>query len=828
MMEILLNRRAFTLLLCLGGFLLLLALLTNCGGGGDSGSSSTDPGPLTPAPFPVTLQVLSEEGQPITGASAVLGADNKLSGSDGQVSFEALTGPSLVVVSASDYLSEPIVLGPGDANNLVAVTLRSKLGGLRWVLHASGDVMFGRRYENPTSGEPQIPTSDPASGALSVIKHIKDAFRAADLSTVNLETTVSNLPESLAYPGKRFILNARPETMAALQALAVDAVVLANNHTRDYKEPGLQQTIDAMNGHQLAFTGASVNDIDAYAPLTLTVGSTRIGILSWTSVTGSFVNDNYPTDEDAIPADLSPAEAWQYELRIWSYSGASWSVPAQAQRIGTAWNLYKEAESSLSDAERVAAWRSLTTVYPEMQDWVARRGHGGAALWSSRKSPATIEALKESVDAVIVQLHSGFQYQEAPSTSVKRNARLAIDAGADIVICHHPHVLQGVEWYKDRLIVYSLGNFIFDQDFLVTFPSAFVRVIWQGNVPIEAQLVPFEIVNYRPALVYGSAAERTLLHIWESSLMQAESARDPADNAVKAFVAEPDADTTLPNFTLQRNIAVLTAVEPMQEARSVTLAAGETYALNDAVLLDARLGFDENVASPVLIGRDLFGRGSFEDWLANEDSRGGIHWGTAGTRKQVIVGDAASGEWFLQLTRFDSNQSAVLIRPVARVPLKTHRIYELQDNSGLPLDPVPSYSLRFMARMEGTSTAAIRLDVYDFDDTDPTADPESELIASITEPFALPADGAWHQIDWPIPESALKAGPLIGDMVNFYFVLEPPSTGRKVTLDIDDVAFVEWRQASAMPQRFGQYEFIHNPGEQPVDLSFQALRSDRF
>ncbi|MCU7854131.1 MAG: hypothetical protein KZQ79_00295, partial [Candidatus Thiodiazotropha sp. (ex Lucinoma borealis)] len=61
-----------------------------------------------------------------------------------------------------------------------------------------------------------------------------------------------------------------------------------------------------------------------------------------------------------------------------------------------------------------------------------------------------------------------------------------------------------------------------------------------------------------------------------------------------------------------------------------------------------------------------------------------------------------------------------------------------------------------------------------------------------------------------------------------YFVLEPPSTGRKVTLDIDDVAFVEWRQASAMPQRFGQYEFIHNPGEQAVDLSFQALRSDRF
>ena len=84
-----------------------------------------------------------------------------------------------------------------------------------------------------------------------------------------------------------------------------------------------------------------------------------------------------------------------------------------------------------------------------------------------------------------------------PASSPVRAAHAAIDAGADLVVGHHPHVLQGFEWYKGRLIAYSLGNFVFDQDFLSTFPSVILRTIFEGNRMIDARIIPLTIDRYR-------------------------------------------------------------------------------------------------------------------------------------------------------------------------------------------------------------------------------------------------------------------------------------------------------------------------------------------
>ncbi|MBP9760262.1 MAG: AmmeMemoRadiSam system protein B [Candidatus Pacebacteria bacterium] len=65
--------------------------------------------------------------------------------------------------------------------------------------------------------------------------------------------------------------------------------------------------------------------------------------------------------------------------------------------------------------------------------------------------------------AVVVNIHWGVEYNIKPSTQEKELARALIDAGADVIIGHHPHVVQPVEVYKNGLIVYSLGNFISDQ-----------------------------------------------------------------------------------------------------------------------------------------------------------------------------------------------------------------------------------------------------------------------------------------------------------------------------------------------------------------------------
>jgi hypothetical protein len=78
---------------------------------------------------------------------------------------------------------------------------------------------------------------------------------------------------------------------------------------------------------------------------------------------------------------------------------------------------------------------------------------------------AIIRDASEQTDILVVSLHFGDEYQPRSNDRQKRMARQAIDAGADIIAGHHPHVAQEIEEYQGGLIAYSLGNFIFDQNF---------------------------------------------------------------------------------------------------------------------------------------------------------------------------------------------------------------------------------------------------------------------------------------------------------------------------------------------------------------------------
>ena len=76
-----------------------------------------------------------------------------------------------------------------------------------------------------------------------------------------------------------------------------------------------------------------------------------------------------------------------------------------------------------------------------------------------------IQRAKQKADILVVSIHAGNEYQKYPTAFQQEFGRKAIDAGADLVIGHHPHVTQPLEQYKNGWIAYSLGNFIFDQAF---------------------------------------------------------------------------------------------------------------------------------------------------------------------------------------------------------------------------------------------------------------------------------------------------------------------------------------------------------------------------
>ena len=98
-------------------------------------------------------------------------------------------------------------------------------------------------------------------------------------------------------------------------------------------------------------------------------------------------------------------------------------------------------------------------------DWLAATTNNpGVLLCSNPKLGDIITNAKTQVDFLVFSAHWGVEYH--PRTEHQQDiAHMVIDHGADMVIGHHPHVIEATEWYKDKFIAYSMGNFIFDQYF---------------------------------------------------------------------------------------------------------------------------------------------------------------------------------------------------------------------------------------------------------------------------------------------------------------------------------------------------------------------------
>ena len=86
------------------------------------------------------------------------------------------------------------------------------------------------------------------------------------------------------------------------------------------------------------------------------------------------------------------------------------------------------------------------------------------AVWDRAQATATVAAARPEADGVIVSVHWGYEYDLRPHPAQRDAAQALLDAGADLVIGHHPHVVQGTQTNGSRFVAYSLGNFVFDQE----------------------------------------------------------------------------------------------------------------------------------------------------------------------------------------------------------------------------------------------------------------------------------------------------------------------------------------------------------------------------
>ena len=117
-----------------------------------------------------------------------------------------------------------------------------------------------------------------------------------------------------------------------------------------------------------------------------------------------------------------------------------------------------------------------------------------------------IRELRQNADFVVATMHAGVEYIATALNGQRLFAQMVIDAGADIMIGHHPHVVQDVEIYKGKYIFYSLGNFVFDHTKPHTDEGAAVRIDLKrkpsGAVITRLEVIPYIIENLvtpRPA-----------------------------------------------------------------------------------------------------------------------------------------------------------------------------------------------------------------------------------------------------------------------------------------------------------------------------------------
>ena len=156
----------------------------------------------------------------------------------------------------------------------------------------------------------------------------------------------------------------------------------------------------------------------------------------------------------------------------------------------------------------------------------AAPGRPGVAWGTPETVRRDVAAARGRADVVIVSLHSGYEYTPIPNPMQRELAYAAVDAGAALVLGSHPHVLQGVEFYRGAAIVYSLGNFVFDLDDddrrqpgLPSLLSAVLRVTLTADGVRGMRFLPviIDAREGRPVPVGGAEARPVLERIYRLS-----------------------------------------------------------------------------------------------------------------------------------------------------------------------------------------------------------------------------------------------------------------------------------------------------------------------
>ena len=340
-----------------------------------------------------------------------------------------------------------------------------------------GDIMLGRRYyctaansynnnnqdlENNLCLMPDgfcdgfgSPGIIPSCGTNVLFNGVKSYFQNSDFINIgNLESviTLDTSTPHLGYETCKIVFHSCPDVVPELVDVNFDFLNLGNNHVLDYMSNGIISTNLYLNDAEISYGGSGLDSLSACAP-------------------SSLVNDN----------------------------GVE---------------IFYLSSSSVNGEDEGDSCEPLST---------SGENNPGFCEMSEQSIDNQMNYLGSDLDSSIVvyQMHTGYEYSFEPEDRSNLNneynpffntlsdrtiemAHYAVDAGADIVVQHHPHVIQGFELYNNKLIAHSLGNFIFDQNFPETWSSLILNADFNHNGFNSYKAIPIYLNYYLPQIATGA------------------------------------------------------------------------------------------------------------------------------------------------------------------------------------------------------------------------------------------------------------------------------------------------------------------------------------
>jgi poly-gamma-glutamate capsule biosynthesis protein CapA/YwtB (metallophosphatase superfamily) len=304
----------------------------------------------------------------------------------------------------------------------------------------------------------------------STLMALRNFFSDYDVRFTNFEVIVHNYDQSPSATSGGTWAAARPSVLKDLDWLGFNMLACANNHSLDWLHGGLLSTINCLEKEDWVYAGIGRNLAEANQPKYLETKNGRVALIS---VTSSF--DQWQRAGEQRP----------------DVPGRPGVNPLGHKKVHRVSLETMETLKQIDASTEVNSTRNLNV---NEGFWMATDGYMFGNLYFEEGEPGTsscmdmgdakrvakaIHEASRQADIVFVSLHAHEmkgQHKDKPADFLREFSQFCIDEGANAIIGHGPHILRGIEIYKNRPIFYSLGDFIFQNDTVEKQPTEFYNL----------------------------------------------------------------------------------------------------------------------------------------------------------------------------------------------------------------------------------------------------------------------------------------------------------------------------------------------------------------